>query len=119
VWDAANNPVPGLTIALRNLRNARVERTVISDGNGHVSFRGIDSSTYVLEIVNARGLVIAVGQVFSIAPGESVATFIRLPAKSPWFAGLFSHAGAVAVATAAGLGATALSTTGQPQSPGR
>jgi len=119
VWDAANKPVPDITVALRNLRTARLDRTMISDADGHVSVRGIGSSTYVLEVVNARGAVIATGQVFSIATGERVATFVRLGSKSPWFAGIFNHAGAIAVATAAGLGATAVGTTGQPQSPGR
>lgn len=119
VWDAVGKPVANVTVALRNLGTARVERTSNSDEGGHVSFRGIDTGTYVLEVVNARGAVIATGQTLTVEVGESVATFVRLPAKSPWYAELFQNVGAVAVATAAGLGATAVGTTGQPQSPGR
>jgi len=119
VWDAVNRPVTGVTVALTNLGTARVERSMNSDEDGHVSFRGIESGTYILEVVNTRGAVVATGQTFTIEVGETVATFVRLTAKSPWYSGLFQNVGAVAVATAAGLGQTAVGTTGQPQSPGR
>lgn len=119
VWDSANRPVADVTVALRNLNTARVDRSMHSDQDGHVTFRGIDRGTYVLEVVDARGAVIATGQTFSIEVGESLATFVRLAGKSPWYAGLFHNAGAIAVAAAAGLGASAIGVTGQPQSPGR
>jgi hypothetical protein len=101
IWDAVNNPVAKMIVVLRNVGTARVEGTMTSDEHGHVSFRVHEPGTYVLEVV------------------ESVATFVRLPAKSPWYAGFFNNAGLVAVATAAAIGATAVGTTGQPQSPGR
>lgn len=119
IWDAVNRPVPSVTVVLRNAGTAGVEGTMTSDENGHVSFRVTRAGTYVLEVVDARGSVVATGQTFGIELGESLATFVRLPARSPWYAGFFSHAGVVAVATAAALGAAAVGTTGQPQSPGR
>lgn len=119
VWDAANAPVPDITVALRNLATARVEGVRRSDADGHVSFRGMEPGTYVLEVVDVRGAVVATGQTFSIDAGESVATFVRLGAKTRRVADLFTNVGAIAVATAAGLGATAVGTTGQPRSPGR
>lgn len=119
VWDAANSPVPHVTVALRNLGTARIALALESDAGGHVSFRGAEAGTYVLEVVNRQGVIVAAGQIFTLAAGENVATFVRLAARSPWYAGLFENAGAIAVATAAGLGVTAVGTTGQPQSPGR
>jgi hypothetical protein len=119
VWDAVNAPVPNMTVALRNLATARIDRTQNSDENGHVSFRGVDRGMYVLEVADTRGVVVATGQTFSIDEGESVATFVRLTGRSPWYSGLFNNVGAIAVATAAGLGATAVGASGQPQSPGR
>jgi hypothetical protein len=104
---------------LRNVGTARVVGTMTTDEHGHVSFRVHEPGTYVLEVVDERGAVVATGQTFGMEVGESVATFVRLPAKSPWYAGFFNNAGLVAVATAAAIGATAVGTTGQPQSPGR
>lgn len=119
VWDAANAPVANTTVALRNLATARIEGVRNSDADGHVSFRDVQRGTYMLEVVDARGALIGTGQTFSIETGESVATFVRLISRSRRFTGLFNNVGAIAVATAAGLGATAVGTTGQPRSPGR
>lgn len=119
VWDAASAPVSNIGVALRNLETSRIEQVRNSDAEGHVSFRGVDRGTYMLEVVDARGAVVGTGQTFGVNAGESVATFVRLIAKPRRFSGLFNNAGAIAVATAAGLGATAVGTTGQPRSPGR
>jgi hypothetical protein len=119
IWDAGNKPVPEMIVVLRNVNTGRIAGTMTSDENGRVTFRVKTSGVYVLEIVEARGSVIATGQTFALELGESVATFVRLPAKSPWYAGLFENAGIVTVATAAAIGVTAVGTTGQPQSPGR
>ena len=68
----------------------------------------------------ARGRVqrklLAVGQVFTIAPGETVATFVRLGTKLPWFAGFFSNAAAAAITAAASEGVTALAPVARPVS---
>jgi hypothetical protein len=119
IWNAANSPVTKMVVVLRNVGTGQIEGTMTSDENGHVSFRVKQAGTYVLEVVEGRGSVIATGQTFGIEPGESVVTFVRLPARSPWYAGFFNNAGVVAVATAAAVGVTAVGTTGQPQSPGR
>lgn len=119
IWNAANSPVAKMVVVLRNVGTGQVGGTMTSDENGHVGFHVKHAGTYVLEVVEGRGSVIATGQTFGIEPGESVVTFVRLPARSPWYAGLFNNAGVVAVATAAGIGVTAVGTTGQPQSPGR
>lgn len=117
VWDGENDPVRDITVRLRNVRTGQVEGTTVSDIDGRVTFADIEGGTYVLEVVNSKGAVLATGQVFSVVPGETVATFVRLTSKLPWFAGLFEHAAATTVASAAAVGATAVGVTGQPQSP--
>lgn len=119
VWDAANRPVTKVIVVLRNLGTAHIEGTMTTDENGHVVFRVPRPGTYVLEVMDAHGAIIAAGQTFGIDVGESVATFVRLPARSPWYSGFFNNAGTIAVATAAAIGATAVGTTGQPRSPGQ
>lgn len=116
VWDAQNRPVPDAQVRLRNLTTGRVEATTRASNAGQFTFQNVEGGNYVLELVNDQGRVIAIGQTFSVAPSETVATFIRLGARLPWFAGFFNNAAASAVSTAAGLGVTAVSTTGQPAS---
>jgi hypothetical protein len=62
--------------------------------------------------------VLGVGQTFVIGAADTVATFVRLGSKVPWFSGFFNNAAAGAVATAATVGVTAVSP-GQPSSAGR
>jgi hypothetical protein len=119
VWDAQNQPVPDAQVHLRNLTTGKIEATTGASQVGQFTFQTVEGGNYVLELVNEGGRVIAVGQMFSVAPGETVATFIRLGAKLPWFAGFFNNAAASAVSTAAGIGVTAVDATGQPVSPAR
>lgn len=49
-----------------------------------------------------------VGHAFVIAPGETVATFVRLGTKVPWFHGFFSNAASAVASTAASQGITAI-----------
>ena len=116
VWDAQNRPVPNAMVRLRNLTTARIEATARSNQSGQFTFLNVEGGSYVLELVNDDSRVIAVGQTFSVAPGETIATFVRLGSKLPWFGGFFSNAAASAVATAASLGVTAVAATGQPAS---
>lgn len=117
VWDGRNDPVRDITVRLRNAQTGHVEGTTMSDIDGRVTFTDVEGGTYLLEVVNAKGSVLAAGQVFSVMPGETVATFVRLGSKLPWFTGIFNRAAASAVAGAAAIGATAVGVTGQPQSP--
>jgi hypothetical protein len=43
-----------------------------------------------------------------VAPGETVATFVRLGSKAPWFNGFFSNAAAAVASSAAAAGITAV-----------
>ncbi len=119
VWDAQSVPVPDALVRLRNLTTTRIEATTRAGGTGRFAFQHVEGGDYVLELVSDGGRVVAVGQTFSVAPGETVATFLRLGARVPWFSGFFNNAAASAVASAASLGLTAVSTTGQPASPTR
>lgn len=117
VWDTRNNAVPDAMVRLRNLTTGKVEATTRASQAGQFTFQTVEGGNYVLELVDDQGRVIAVGQMFSVAPGETVATFVRLGARVRWFAGFFNNAAASAVSSAAGLGLTAVSATGQPTSP--
>jgi hypothetical protein len=115
-WNADNSPIPEAKLRLRNAITGRIEATTIGDAAGQFTFTGIEGGTYVVELVNDHGRVLTVGQAFVVAPGESVATFVRLGARVPWFAGFFENVAVAATSSAAGLGVTALAPVAPPVS---
>jgi hypothetical protein len=119
IWNVMNEGVPDAHVRLRNLGDGRIVATGTSDSKGQCTFEGLEGGNYALELVDEEGRVLAVGHSFAALPGETVATFIRLGTKRPWFARFFGNAAAGAVSIAAGLGVTAVVPAGQPASPQR
>jgi hypothetical protein len=119
VWNEKNEGVPNALVRLRNLGTGRLEATVRADAKGQFSFEGLEGGSYVLEYVNDQGKVLALGHNFTVLPGETIATFIRVGARLPWFANFFGNAAASAVSSAASLGVTAVAPPGQPTTPER
>jgi hypothetical protein len=119
VWDALNRPVPNVMVRLRNVTTAKIEATTRANEVGRFTFLDIEGDNYVVEVLNDEARVIAVGRTFLVAPGETVATFVRLGARLPWFAGFFNNAAISAVTSAASLGVTAVAPTGQASTPER
>jgi hypothetical protein len=115
-WNADNSPIPEARLRLRNAITGRVEAATIADAAGQFTFSNVEGGTYVVELVNDRGTVLTVGHPFVVAPGETVATFVRLGARVPWFAGFFENAALAATSSAAGLGVTALAPVAPPVS---
>jgi hypothetical protein len=107
-WHADNTPIPHARLRLRNALTGRIEATAVANERGQFAFSGIEGGTYVIELVSEQGKVLALGHTFSVAPGETVATFVRLGAKVSWFSGFFSNAAAAAASTAAATGITAI-----------
>lgn len=118
-WTADNRPIPAARLRLRNLTSGKVDAVTVADDAGRFSFRNIAEGIHVVELVNEVGSVLTVGHVFSIAPGETVATFVRLGTRVPWFAGFFGNAAAAVASSAASQGITALAPVGRPASSGR
>lgn len=117
VWTRGNEPVPDVPVRLRNVITARIERTARADSMGRFEFRDLEGGQFLVEVVDENAKVLAVGHPLSLAPGETVATFVRLGTRVPWFSGFFGNAAAAAVSTAANLGVTAVRPPDQPVSP--
>src|SRR5260221_9452910 len=107
-WRVDNTPIPGARVQLRNLVSGRLEAIAVADQAGQFTFSRIEGGTYVVELLGENGKIVTVGHAFVIAPGETVATFVRLGTKVPWFAGFFSNAASAVASTAAGQGITAI-----------
>ena len=115
-WRADGTPLPDARLQLRNVTSGRIVATTVSDRDGRFAFKGVPEGPYVVELVSDRR-VLALSPLFQVTPAEPVVTYVRLAAKSPWFAGFFSNAAAAAIATAATLGITSVGSDGLPASP--
>jgi hypothetical protein len=119
VWDAQDRAIPDALVRLRNVGTGHIAATARANASGQFTMRAVHPGNYVIEVVKHDGSIVGVGHAFAVAPGETVATFVRLSANPPWFAGFFSNAAAAAVAGAASLGVTAIGPGAQPSSPQR
>jgi hypothetical protein len=117
VWNADNTPLPNAKVRLRNLHTGRVDAAATANENGQFTFDSLEGGSYVIELVGDDGKVIALGQSFRIEPGETIATFVRLGARQPRLAGLFSNAAAAVISAASSAGVTAIGSQAPPASP--
>jgi hypothetical protein len=115
-WRHDNSPVVGGLLRLRNITTGRVVMGAQSDAMGRFSFPHVPAGSYIVELVDDGGSIRAVGQMFSVGPGDTVATFLRLGNRAGFFDGFFGNAAAAALATAASLGVTAVGDGAQPAS---
>jgi hypothetical protein len=116
-WNADNSPLPNALLRLRNLTTGQIVDGAEADAAGRFGFDPVPADRYLVELVDRNGNVRAVGQMFSVGPGETVATFVRLPSNKRWFDGFFGNAAAAALSSAASLGLTAVGDGVQPASP--
>jgi carboxypeptidase family protein len=115
-WTAENNPIPNAHVQLRELTSGKVSAVAITDETGRFTFTNLEGGTYVVELVGANGKVLTVGHAFVIAPGDTVATFVRLGTKVPWFNGFFSNAASAVASTASSQGIAAIAPVQIPNS---
>ena len=118
-WTADNTPIPHARLRLRNVDSGKINGVAQANESGQFTFSNIEPGIYLVELVNDRAAVLAVSHVFNIAAGETVATFVRLGTRVPWFSGFFGNAAAAVASSAASQGITALAPTGRPASAGR
>jgi hypothetical protein len=115
VWRANDSPVANASLQLRDVTTGMVVRSTRGDEVGRFTFAKVSAGSYVVELVDDNRNVVALGEMFSIGPTETVATFIRL-GTAAGFGGFLGNAAAAAIAAAATVGVTALGNGGQPAS---
>jgi Carboxypeptidase regulatory-like domain len=107
-WNADNSPIPAARVRLRNVVTGTVAATAVANEIGQFTFTAVEPGSYLIELVSERDKILTVGQTFTLAPGETVATFVRLGSKAPWFTGFFGNAAAAVATAAAAAGVTAI-----------
>ena len=116
-WNVDNSPLAGARVQLRDIVSGKVRGAAIADESGRFTFTNIEGGSYAVELLGANGKVLTVGHAFVVAPGETVATFVRLANKVPWFTGFFGNAAGAVVSAASSQGITALAPVQLPLSP--
>ena len=116
-WHADDTPIKGANLRLRNVVTGRIEAVTKANENGQFTFENVEGGSYAVELVTDSGHVQTVGHVFTIAQGETVATFVRLAPKIPWAAAVFNNTAADVAAVAATEGIAAIRPSGYCQSP--
>ena len=115
--EADNAPVRRARLQLRNVVTGYIEAMAVADDAGEFSFEGFEGGTYVVELVDDGNDVLGVGQVFNVAPGETVATFLKLAEAPSFVTGLFQNTASSVLSAAAGAGVIGVVPTGDPTSP--
>lgn len=116
-WNADNSPIKQPSIRLRNVVTGQVAGLTKGNDTGQFAFENIEGGSYVVELLSDAGKIQTVGHVFTIAQGETVATFVRLGNRDPWAAAFFTNTAAAVASSAASQGITALVPLGRCVSP--
>jgi hypothetical protein len=119
VWTADSTPIPLARVRLRNMTTGSIDGAAVANNAGEFAFNGIHGGPFVVEYVSKGDRVLAIGEAFVVAPGETVTTFVRLGSDKPWYTGFFSNAAIAVVSGAAASGITALSPVQRHASPDR
>ena len=116
-WHADDTPIKHANLRLRNVLTGKATGVTTANETGQFTFENIEAGTYLVELVSDSGRVRTVSDIFTIAPGETVATFVRLSTKLPWVTAFFGNSASSVAAAAATLGIAAIAPLAYCQSP--
>ncbi|HEX6463873.1 MAG TPA: carboxypeptidase-like regulatory domain-containing protein [Vicinamibacterales bacterium] len=117
VSNADSTPAKGADLRLRNVVTGKIAAVTKANEAGQFTFEHVDAGSYVVELVTDSGHVQTMSDVVTIAPGETVATIVRVGPKIPWIRAFFSNTAGAVATTAAAEGIAAIAPTGLCQSP--
>lgn len=116
LWTSNNGAVTNASVQVRNTVTNTVERVATTNAAGEFIFQNVTPGEYVIEYVSdLTSRIAAIGHPFTVSPGETVATFVRLTNGLPMLlpnelSNLTSNVATQALASAATEGVTALAT---------
>lgn len=101
-------PLPNARLRLRNLNSNQIEHTTVANRAGEFTFVALPDVPYVVEIANASGRIIAVGDVIVPQAGDVASTVVAVAGRLPAGAGMFSDTAGSVILAATGTGLTVL-----------
>jgi len=107
---STNAPMGSSLIRLRDVRFGRVVATTITDKAGQFEFKGVDTGSYLVEMMSASsGVVLASSSILYVGSGEILSTLLKMPLGSPAWGTLLgdSTASALSAVTTAAQAITA------------
>jgi carboxypeptidase family protein len=113
-WNADNTPVPAARVRLRDVVTGKISSVAVSDEAGRFTFVDVEPGSYLIELVADGAKIVALGHTFTVARGETVATFVRIGTRVPWYTGFFGNAASAIASTAASAGVTAIAPEAKP-----
>ena len=107
VWSPQNAGVAGVVVQLRNLVLGVISAVTVTDEAGDFAFEQVPDGSYLLEVAEeASGDLVALGDIFTISPDETVAMFVKLPAPLGLASTLAALVGGPGGVAGAGVGAS-------------
>ena len=104
--DSDRQPLKNVRVRLRNLDVNQIEQTAMSNERGEFSFAVRAEVTYVVELTDQSGKVVAVGDVVRTNVGEVAGAVVALPSRLPALAGMFGDTASSVISAATGTGLT-------------
>lgn len=115
--DSDRLPLKNVRVRLRNLDVNQIEQTTMSNERGEFSFAVRADVTYVVELTDQSGRVVAVGDVVRTNAGEVAGAVVALPFRLPALAGMFGDTASSVISAATGTGLTVMDPTFPKVSP--
>jgi hypothetical protein len=115
--NATNAPMGSTLIRLRDVRFGRVVATTITDKAGQFEFKGVDTGSYLVEMMSSSGdIVLASSSILYVGSGEILSTLLKMPFSSPALGALLGNSAptALSAVTTAAQALTAATSVGEP-----
>ncbi len=114
---ATNVPMGSAVIRLRDVRFGRIVATTITDKAGQFEFKGVDTGSYLVEMMATTGdVVLASSSILYVGSGEILSTLLKMPLGSPAWGTLLGNStpSALSAVTSAAQAITAARPAGEP-----
>jgi len=117
LWTANNGAIPQASVQIRNTVTNVVESVTQTNSAGEFVFQNVNPGEYTIEYVtdSAKHTLLALGHPFTVSPGETVATFVRLSNGLPMLlpnelSDVANNVASQAITSAASQGVTSIAT---------
>jgi hypothetical protein len=88
--NAANDPMPGTLMRLRDARVGRVIETRLTDESGMFAFKVADPGSYIVELLGRDRTPLAASRILTVNTGDTVSVVVKMPSRVTPFASLLS-----------------------------